>query len=71
MIKITLLNSDSIYINPDLIEKITQHPHTVLYLTTDKNLIVKETADEVYERILAYRRKIIKVLTEVIEDEEA
>lgn len=71
MIKVTTLNSEIIYINPDLIEKITQRPNTVLVMTTNKNIVVRETADEVYQRILKYRQEIMKILTEVITDEEA
>jgi len=71
MIKVTTLNSEIIYINPDLIEKITQRPNTVLVMTTNKNIVVRETADEVCQKILKYRQEIMKILTEVITDEEA
>lgn len=71
MIRVTTLSSEIIYINPDLIEKITQRPNTVLVMTTNKNIVVRETAEEVYQKILKYRQEIMKILTEVIIDEEA
>jgi len=71
MIKVTKLDSEIIYINPDLIEKITERPNTVLILTTQKKIVVRECAEEVCHRILLYRKEIMKAFTEVITDEEA
>ncbi len=71
MIRVTTLTSEIIYINPDLIEKITQRPNTVLVMTNNKNIVVRETAEEVCQKILKYRQEIMKILVEVINDEEA
>ena len=57
MIKLTKLNGEEIYINPDLIEKMECHPNTTLLLTTGKNTIVKETPDEVVNRIIELKKK--------------
>ncbi|MBI5573657.1 MAG: flagellar FlbD family protein [Elusimicrobia bacterium] len=58
MIKLTKLNGAEIYINPDLIEKIECHPNTTILLTTGKSTIVKETPDEVTNRIIEVKKKI-------------
>ncbi len=42
MIKLTKLNGEEIYINPDLIEKVECYPNTTILLTTGKNTIVKK-----------------------------
>ncbi|MDH5717868.1 MAG: flagellar FlbD family protein [Spirochaetia bacterium] len=58
MIKVSRLNNQEFYINPNLIEVMEETPDTVLTLTTDKKLIVKEKAAEIIERIIKYNRKI-------------
>jgi len=58
MIKLTKLNGQEIYINPDLIENIESHPNTTILLTTGKSTIVKETPEEVTNRIVEFRKKI-------------
>lgn len=58
MIKLTKLNGEEIYINPDLIEKMECHPNTTIVLTTDKSTIVKETPEEVVNKIVELKKKI-------------
>ncbi|MFA5779902.1 MAG: flagellar FlbD family protein [Elusimicrobiota bacterium] len=58
MIKLTKLNGEEIYINPDLIEKMECHPNTTILLTTGKSTIVKETPEEVTNRIVELKKKI-------------
>jgi flagellar protein FlbD len=58
MIKLTRLNRDPLVLNPDLIEHMESTPDTVITLTTGQKLMVRETADEVIERVIAYRRAI-------------
>ncbi|MBR1736113.1 MAG: flagellar FlbD family protein [Firmicutes bacterium] len=57
MIYITRLNDKEVYINSDLIECMEETPDTTITLTTGKKFIVKETIDEIVERIIAFKRK--------------
>ena len=58
MIRLTRLNLAPFVLNSDLIEHIDVTPDTVIALTTGQILRVRETADEVLERILEFRRLV-------------
>lgn len=58
MIRVTRLNHVPIVLNADLIEHIEVTPDTVIVLTTGQRFMVLETADEVVERVVAFRRSI-------------
>jgi flagellar protein FlbD len=58
MIHVTRLNQSSIVLNCDLIEHIESTPDTVITLVNNQKLTVLETADEILERIRAYRRSV-------------
>lgn len=58
MIYITKMSNQEILLNSDLIETIEETPNTVITMTNGKKLIVMETIDEVYQRILDFRMKI-------------
>ncbi|MEB3298251.1 MAG: flagellar FlbD family protein [Candidatus Sericytochromatia bacterium] len=56
MIRMTRLNDQVIVVNADLIESLEATPDTVVTLTTDRKYVVRESVDELIERIIAYRR---------------
>jgi flagellar protein FlbD len=58
MIRLTRLNHAPMVLNSDLIEHIDVTPDTVITLTTGQILRVRETAEEVVERIVEFRRRI-------------
>jgi flagellar protein FlbD len=58
MIKLTRLNHVPLLVNSDLIEYVEVTPDTVITLTTGQKLMVLESADEVVERIVEFRRAI-------------
>jgi flagellar protein FlbD len=58
MIWLTRLNRAPMVLNADLIEHIDVTPDTVITLTTGQILRVRETADEVVQRIVEFRRRI-------------
>lgn len=60
MIHVTRLNQSSVVLNSDLIELIESTPDTVITLTNNQKLIVRETTDEVIEKVRAYRRSILE-----------
>jgi flagellar protein FlbD len=45
--------------NSDLIEYIEITPDTVITLTTGQKIMVRESADEVVDRVVAFRRSIL------------
>ncbi len=57
MIKLSRINGKNFVVNSDLIEFIESTPDTVITLTTGKKIIVRESIDEVIEKIVKYRRK--------------
>jgi len=58
MIKLKLINDSEIVVNSDLIEYIEVTPDTVISLSTGKKMIVKETVDEIVDKIIAFRGRI-------------
>ncbi|MBM3260022.1 MAG: flagellar FlbD family protein [Candidatus Sericytochromatia bacterium] len=56
MIRMTRLNDQVIVVNADLIESLEATPDTVVTLTTDRKYVVRESVDELINRIIAYRR---------------
>ena len=67
MIRLTRLNRAAMVLNSDLIEHIDVTPDTVITLTTGQILRVRESADEVVERIVEFRRRLQSPPTRVVE----
>ena len=59
MIHLTRLNHTPVIINCDLIEHVDTTPDTVISLTTGQKLIVLESAEEIIERVVRFRRLIL------------
>ncbi len=59
MIKLTRLNGVPFYLNSDLIEHIDATPDTVVTLTSGPKFLVSETAEEVCEKVFAFRKAIL------------
>ncbi len=59
MIAVTRLNRAPLLINPDLIEHIEITPDTVIAMTTGQTFRVLESADEVVERIVRFKRRVL------------
>jgi flagellar protein FlbD len=59
MIKVTRLNHIPLFLNSDLIEHIDMTPDTVIALTSGQKYIVLETADEIVEKIVAFRKSLL------------
>ena len=66
MIPSCKLNGEEFILNCDLIELIMENPDTTILLTTGKHLIVRESKEEVVERVAAFRRKTFSDLIEQI-----
>ncbi len=59
MIKLTLLDRQEIALNCDLIAWIGARPDTTVRMVSGESLVVRETVDEVVQRIVAYRGKVL------------
>jgi len=64
MIRLTRLNHVPLVLNSDLIEHIEVTPDTVISLVNGQKIMVLETADEVVQKIIDFRRSILKGLAE-------
>ncbi len=58
MIQVTRLNNTQVWVNPHQIEFIEKNPDVTLVMLSGKSLIIRESAEEVIERIVEYRKKI-------------
>lgn len=58
MIDVTLLNNRKMVINAELIEVIEETPDTIITLTSERKIIVREKSDEIISRVISYRRRI-------------
>ena len=59
MIQLTRLNHAPLVLNSDLIEHMEVTPDTVVTLTTGQKIVVLESAEEVVERIIRFRKSIL------------
>ena len=58
MIQLTRLNNARLALNADLIKYVEQSPDTVITLLNGEKLLVRETTEQVIERVREYRRSI-------------
>jgi flagellar protein FlbD len=58
MIQVSRLDGRIYYLNPHQIEYMESNPDTTLVMLSGKRVVVKESVDDVIERIVAYRRLI-------------
>jgi len=70
MINLTRFNNTELILNADLIESIEAAPDTVVTTITGKKILVRESAEEVLQRVIQYRREIGAALprTALIQD---
>lgn len=59
MIELTRLNGNTMMLNSDLIKTAEASPDTMLTLINGEKMIVRESCEEVVERILAYRARLL------------
>ena len=56
MIRLTRINRVPLVLNADLIEHVETTPDTVIAMTTGQKFVVTESADEVIEKVIEFRR---------------
>ena len=59
MIKLRKINNKEFVVNADFIEFVEATPDTVITLTNGIKLVVKESVDEVIDKVVEYKRKIL------------
>lgn len=59
MIELTRLNGHPMVLNSDLIKTAEASPDTMLTLINGEKLIVRETCEEITERVLAWRSRLL------------
>jgi len=60
MIEVKGLNNEMFILNVSLIEKIEFIPETKVTLTTGRYYLIKDTKDEILDKIIKYNQKIYK-----------
>ena len=58
MIALTRLNGQPIMVNADLIESVEHTPDTVVTLTSGNKLIVRDSMEQLKQKIIDFKRKI-------------
>ena len=59
MVTVTKFNEREVVVNCELIEQIEATPDTVITMTTGHKIIVKESVEEVLERVVAFKKMIL------------
>jgi len=58
MIRLLKLNGSDFVLNAELIETVEATPDTVITTTNGKKLVVKDSIEEVIEKVIEYKKKI-------------
>jgi len=61
MILVTRLNGSAFALNADLIERVETTPDTVVSLVDGRRYVVSESAQEIIDRVVAFRASILVV----------
>jgi flagellar protein FlbD len=63
MITVTRFDQSQFFVNADLIEFVEALPDTHISLVTGRKILVRETPQEIVDRILDYRRAVGSLLS--------
>ena len=63
MVEVVGINGEAFLLNASLIEKIEFIPETKVTLTTGKYYLIKDTKEEIVEKIIKYNQKILRGVT--------
>ena len=58
MLILTKINQAQIAVNPDLIQYIEETADTVITMTNDEKVVVKESIAEIIEKVVSFRRYV-------------
>lgn len=60
MIRVTRLDKQTMYVNPDHIVSIIESPDTVVTLFNGHTFLIRESAADIINRIVVFRSKILR-----------
>jgi flagellar protein FlbD len=60
MIMLTRFDNSVFVVNCDIIQYVEKTPDTIITLTTGDKLIVRESAEEVIEKVIKFKRSIFQ-----------
>jgi len=60
MIQLTRLNNHPLVVNSDLIKFVEQAPDTVITLLGGEKIVVRESAQDVLDRVVHFRRAVLQ-----------
>jgi flagellar protein FlbD len=63
MIQLTRLNNHPLVVNSDLIKFVEQSPDTVITLLSGEKIVVRESAPDVLDRVVQFRRSVLQGIT--------
>lgn len=63
MIQLTRLNNHPLVVNSDLIKFVEQSPDTVITLLSGEKIVVRESAQDVLDRVVQFRRSVLQGIT--------
>lgn len=61
MIIVSRLNGERFGVNAEHIERVEETPDTVLTLVEGKKYLIRESLDDVIEKVIAYRASVMRV----------
>ena len=59
MVSVTRLDGSAIMLNVDLMVTIERTPDTLVWLTTGDRIFLRETPEEIVERITRYKQTVV------------
>jgi flagellar protein FlbD len=65
MIQLTRLNNHPLALNPDLVKFVEQAPDTVITLINGEKIVVRESSEDVQQKILEFRQAVLRGLFSV------
>ena len=65
MIKLHRIRGEEFFLNADLVESVASTPDTVVTLFDGRKVVVGESAEEVVDRIRAFRASVIRLADEL------
>jgi len=63
MIEVTRFNDSTYLVNADLIETVEETPDTVITLANGRKYIVKESAEDIKNKVIEYKNRIFNGIT--------
>jgi len=63
MVSVTRLDGSAIMLNVDLMVTIERTPDTLVWLTTGDRIFLRETPEEIVERVIRYKQTVVGAAT--------